>query len=203
MQRVRVEFVAVSQFDQLAEVHHPDAVADVFDDGEVMGDEKVGQTPVSLELPHQVDDLGLDRNIQSRDRLVCDDEFWLYRQRPRHANPLSLAAGELVRETVSVLLAQAHRLEQLVHPVKPLLLAFGEAVDVDALGDDVADDHTRVQGSLRVLEDHLHLTVQNLGVISPGPVDVLPPEEYLAIRGLVEPYQNPSHRSLSTPRFSH
>src|SRR5215208_4983011 len=57
MQRVRVELVAVRQFDQLAEVHHPDAVADVF------------------------------------------------------------YAGELVREAVGVLLAQAHRLEQIVHPV--------------------------------------------------------------------------------------
>src|SRR5215212_10622115 len=46
VQRVRVELIAVRQFDQLAEVHHPDAVADVFYDGEVVGDEQVGQMSV-------------------------------------------------------------------------------------------------------------------------------------------------------------
>src|SRR5215211_3073630 len=203
MQRVRVELLAVRQFNELAEVHHPHAVADVFDYREVVGDEKVCQIPISLELPHQVDNLGLDRDVQSRDRLVRDDEFWFHRQRPGHADPLSLAPGELVREAIGVLLAQAYRLEQVVHPVQPLLLAIGETVDIDALGDDVADDHTRVQGSLRVLEDHLHLAVKNLRFVTSGPVDILSVEEYLTIRGLVEPYQNPTHRSLSAPRFSH
>ena len=78
-----------------------------------------------------------------------------------------------MREAVRVLLAQADRLEQLVHPIEALLRAAGQMVDVDTLGDDVADDHTRVQGGLRVLEDHLHLAVQDLALIALGPVDVL------------------------------
>src|SRR5215207_1395388 len=108
-----------------------------------------------------------------------------------------------MREAVGVLFAQANRLEQLVHPVKALLLAPGQIMYIYALSNNVADDHTRVQGSLRILEDHLHLAVQNLGLVARGPVDVFPREEHLTIRWLVEPNQDPSHRGLAAPRFSY
>ena len=76
-------------------------------------------------------------------------------------------------------------------------------VDVQALGDDVADDHARVQGGLGVLEDHLHLAVQNACLLALRPVDVLAVEEHLARRGLVEPHQDPSRRGLAAPRLPH
>ena len=85
-----------------------------------------------------------------------------------------------------------------MHPVQAFLLAFGQTVYVYTLGDDVADDHARVQGGLGVLEDHLHLAVERLAFIALRLVDVLAPEEHLAPRRLVEPDQHPSCGRLAT-----
>src|SRR5215213_9739673 len=76
-------------------------------------------------------------------------------------------------------------------------------VNVDALGDDVADDHARVQGCLRVLKNHLHLAVQEFTFVAPGPVNVFTREEHLAFRGLVETHKDPPHRGLAAPGFPH
>ena len=53
----RVERVDVGDLDDLAEVHHRDAVADVLDDREVVGDEEIRQPELVLEIVEQVEDL--------------------------------------------------------------------------------------------------------------------------------------------------
>ena len=62
----------------------------------------------------QVDDLRLDRHVQSRDRLVQHDHPRVQRQRARDADSLTLPAGELVREAVAVLGAQSDRSQELL-----------------------------------------------------------------------------------------
>src|SRR5215217_1141493 len=74
VERFLVEGDAVRHLDDLAEVHDGDAVGDVLDDGEVVGDEEVGQTELLLEVFEEVDDLGLDRDVEGGDRFVADDE---------------------------------------------------------------------------------------------------------------------------------
>ncbi len=64
MERMRVELVAWCALDDPAEVHHRDLVRDVLDDGEVVRDEEVGQPEVALQVGQQVDDLGLDRDVE-------------------------------------------------------------------------------------------------------------------------------------------
>ncbi len=83
--------------DDLAEVHHRDAVADVLHHRQVVGDEQVGQAELLAQVGEQVQDLGLDRHIERRDRLVADDELGLDRERAGDADALALAARELVR----------------------------------------------------------------------------------------------------------
>ena len=87
----------------------------VAHDGQVVGDEQVGQAEVVLQVLEQVDDLRLDRDVERRHGLVEHDEPRLDRERPRHADALALAAGELVREAVDVLGRQPDALEQLAH----------------------------------------------------------------------------------------
>ena len=84
-----------------------------------------------------------------------------------------------MRVAVGVLLVEADDLEQLVHAVETLFLAGDEVVDVQALGDDVP---TTMRGFRRpgVLEDHLHLAIQEPGLVALRPVDVLPVEEHFA-----------------------
>ncbi len=79
-----------------------------------MRDEHVGERELVLEVLEQVDDLRLDRDVERGDGLVGDDQLRAERQRPGDPDPLPLPAGELVREAVVVLGAEADPLEQLL-----------------------------------------------------------------------------------------
>ena len=100
MARVGVDLVAVGQLHDLAQVHDRHTVADVLDDPQVVRDEEVGQAELLLQVLQQVDDLRLDRDVERGHRLVGDDEARLHRQGARDADPLALAAAELVRVAV-------------------------------------------------------------------------------------------------------
>ena len=152
---VLVDLVPRPDLDDLAEVHDRDPVGDVADDGEVVRDEQVGEAEVVLEAREQVDDLRLDRDVERGDRLVEHDHRRVERQRAGDADPLPLAAGELVREAVAVLGAEPDRAQQLRDPLLPV--GPVDAVDPQRLGDDLAHGHARVQRRVRVLEDDLDL----------------------------------------------
>ena len=129
------------------------------DDVEVVGDEDVREPELLLQVLQQVQDLRLHRDVEGRDGLVADDQLRVDRERPGDADPLALAARELVREAVVVLRVEPDDLEQLLHPA----LALGgraDPVDVERLGDDEPDPLARVQRRVRVLEHHHHLAPQ-------------------------------------------
>ena len=92
VQGVYVDRVAGGDFDNPAEVHHGDAVADVADHRQVVGDEQIGQAQALLQFDKHFDDLGLDRHVQGRDGLVADDQAGLQRQGAGDADALALAA---------------------------------------------------------------------------------------------------------------
>jgi hypothetical protein len=51
-----------------------------------------------LEIDEQIDDLGLNRNVQRRYRLIANQKPRGKRQPASYANPLALPAGEFVRD---------------------------------------------------------------------------------------------------------
>jgi hypothetical protein len=69
--------------------------------------EEIREAEGVLQVVEQVHDLRLDRDVESRDGLVEDDELRLERERAGDPDPLPLTARELVRESVDVLLLQA------------------------------------------------------------------------------------------------
>ncbi len=71
----------------------------------------------------QVDDLRLDRDVERRHGLVEHDQLGIERERAGDADALPLTAGELVREPVRVLGAEADRPQQLLH-AQPALAAL-------------------------------------------------------------------------------
>ena len=83
--------LALGQLDDRAEVHHRDAVADVADHAEVVGDEQVGQAELALQVREQVEDLRLDRHVERRHRLVADHQ--LRAARPARARCRCAGAG--------------------------------------------------------------------------------------------------------------
>ena len=88
------ELLARCLFDDSPEVHHRHIVSEEADQTQVVGDEDVGQPVFVLQIEEQVDDLRLDRDIESARRLVGQQKLWLQRQRPRNADPLALPTAE-------------------------------------------------------------------------------------------------------------
>ena len=75
MLRVLDDRGARPDLDDLAEIHHGDAVADALDDRDVVRDEQEGEAHLGLQPHHQVDDLRLDRDVERRDRFIGDDQL--------------------------------------------------------------------------------------------------------------------------------
>ena len=115
-----------------------DPVGDVPDDGQVVRDEQIGQPELVLQVLEQVDDLGLDRHVEGRDRLVADDQLGPQGHGPGDADALPLAAGELVGVAVVVLGVEADPLHQVLDRA---LDATGriDALDLERRRDDAAD----------------------------------------------------------------
>ena len=65
----------VGVFDDAAEIHDGDLVADVLDHAEVVRDEDVAQLELLAQVFQQVDDLGLDGHVQRAHGFVADDEL--------------------------------------------------------------------------------------------------------------------------------
>ena len=81
---------------QMPQMQHTDAVGDVLDHGQVVGDEQIGRAGLLLDILHQVDYLCLNGHIQRRDALVRDDELGVHDEGAGNAHALTLTAGELV-----------------------------------------------------------------------------------------------------------
>ena len=81
--------------DDLAEVHHADAVAHVLDRVDVVRDEQVRQVELVLQVVEQLQDLRAHRQVERRGRLVQHDELRACHDRAGDADALLLAAGQL------------------------------------------------------------------------------------------------------------
>ena len=104
-----------------------------------------------LEVLHEVEDLGLDGDIQGGNRLVGDDHGRAQDQGAGQAQPLPLAAGELVRVAVGGGSRQADLAEDVGDEA---LLAGPVALTLDdeRLAQDGANPHPGVHGGIGVLE---------------------------------------------------
>ena len=112
-----------------------------------------GEPEALLQVHQQVDHLRLDRYVERRHRLVADDQPRLDGERARDADPLPLAAGELVRIALGVLRRQADQAEQLGDAIAAP--AGRETVQRQRLADGLRDRHARIERRVRVLEDDL------------------------------------------------
>jgi hypothetical protein len=194
MQRPRVEVALGGDLDQLAEIHHRHAVADVLHHGEVVGDEQIGEAEAALQVLQQVDDLRLDRDIEGGDRLVAHDQVGIDGERAGDADPLALAARELVRIAPRLLGQQADDIEKLAHAALALGLGV-QPVHRHRLGQNLADRHAGVQGGIRVLEDDLHVAAQPAQGVLVEVGDLLALEAYRACRRVHQAQHKPAGQS--------
>ena len=195
MPRVRDEALALRDLHEAAEIHHGDSVAQVADHREIVGDEQEGETQAALKRLQEVDDLGLDGDVERGHGLVAHDELGLRREGPRDVDALPLPARELVGIAAGECRIQADEPHHLLDA--PAAARSIEApVDVDGLGDDVRHLHAWAQRGEGVLEDHLHAPAQaaHLGgreVAKRGAV-----EDHLAAGGADEAEDRARERAL-------
>src|SRR5207253_9125493 len=89
-----------------------DAVAQVADDGEVVGDHEVRHPQLFTKPPKERDDLESRGGIEGRRRLVENEEAGLRRECPCDRHALRLAAAELVAVARQEVLAETDAVEQ-------------------------------------------------------------------------------------------
>ena len=113
----------------------------MLDNGQVVGDEQVGQVALFLQCFQQVDDLCLDGHVQCGDRFVTDNELRVQGQGAGDADTLALAAGELMRIAGLVVGLQAAVVHDLVDIIIKLILRY-QVMLAHSLADDLADGQT-------------------------------------------------------------
>ena len=145
----------VGLLDDLALAQHHHAVREMSDHAHVVGDDHDAGAGAVADPPQQRQDLGLHGHVERGGGLVGEQQLGLVRERQREHDPLLLASGELVRVAAEPLLGvgDLDRAEQLdrPHPGRPAPRAPMRA---QGLGQLPADGSHRVEGGLRLLEDH-------------------------------------------------
>ena len=153
----------------LTRVHHHDAVADVGDHAEVVGDEHDRHARVALQGAEQVEDLRLDRDVERSGRLVGDEQLRVVCERHRDHRPLPHPTRERVRVVLDTALRvrDADTVEHL-HGARGGLGPAHLLVGAHRLRDLVADRERRVQARHRLLEDHRHLRAAERSPLGPA-----------------------------------
>jgi hypothetical protein len=96
MARVAIQLIGVGGFHDASEVHDRDAVGDVFDHREVVGDKQVRHAEFVLEVFQQIEDLRLDRDVEGAHRFVGDYQIRLRCDSPGDTDSLPLAPGKFM-----------------------------------------------------------------------------------------------------------
>ena len=130
-------------------------VGEALHDGEVVGDQHHCHPPFAPQRVQEAQDLVLDGDVESRGRLIGEEQLRLVGERDRDRDPLAHAARQLVRVLAEPLLGRrdAHLTQQVEGPSASGGLARA-AVDDHRLGDLVADPAHRIEGCQRILRHH-------------------------------------------------
>ena len=140
-----------------AGVHDQHPVARLGDDRQVVGDEDQRQAELVAEALEQLEDLGLDHDVEGGRRLVADDDRRVAGEGHRDHRPLAHAARQLVRDTP---LPRFCGMPTSSSSSPARLRACSSRLArgaLDRLGDLVADPLDRVERVHRALEDDADL----------------------------------------------
>ena len=133
----------------------------------------------------------------------ADDELRLDGQGPRDADALPLAAAELVRVAPHRILRQADHLDQLVHAPACAPRPWPRRWTRKRLGQHGADGHARIQGGVRILEDHLHPAPHAAQRRAEQAHDLLAVELDAPVGHADQPDHGPREGRLAAARFAH
>ena len=142
-------------FDDLAAVHHDDAVGHLRDHRHVVGDEQHGHSVFALQPVDEGENLRLDRDVERGCRFVGDEQAGL----ARHGHGDDHALAHAPRELMGILpqaplrLGDAHASQKLKRP-RPRLIPPQAAMDFQSVGQLPLDGEHRIERGHRLLKDH-------------------------------------------------
>ncbi len=119
----------------------------------------IGQAALGPQPAQEVENLGLDRDVEGRGRLVEEEDARLEDQGAGDGDALALAARELVRVAVAEGGPEADLGQEPLDPP----VGVAQPVDRHGLAQDAVDRVARVERAVGVLEDHLAELVEGLG----------------------------------------
>ena len=102
----------------------------------------------------QCEDVAAHRNVKRRNRFVKHDQRRLGGDGAGDRHALALAAGDFVHGTLAEVRRKTNAFEQTTDQSRPLGTA-ADAVDAQRVVDHPGHRGTRVEGGLRILENHL------------------------------------------------
>jgi hypothetical protein len=98
-----------------AQIHDRYTPGHLPNHGEVVGHEQHGQGKTALEIAEEIQNLGLDGEVQRRNRLVQYQQLGLHRKGPGDGQTLALPSAELMRMAMDEAGVEAHDLQKLLH----------------------------------------------------------------------------------------
>ena len=150
------DLLRLSDLHDFSKIHDCDPITDIIDRTEPVSDKKQCQMQLLLQALQQIQDLRLNRHVQSGYRLITDDKFRIQGKSLCDPDPLTLSAGKLMRIPSQHVLWQSDHIKQ---PFQILLngrLCRYMMVQ-HRLGENFINMLARIQGRIRILENHLQL----------------------------------------------
>ena len=177
-------------------LHHRQPVAHMPDNGQIVADHHIGQAMFRPQIGQQVQDLGLNADIQGAGRFVQQQQARFGRQRAGDGHTLTLPARQLVRIAEAEAASQSHILQQpgdagvdIVH-----------ALQLQRLGQHRIDRMARMQAGIGILKDHLDGLVK--GAAAAGSGDGLPVHLDAARPGVDQSRNGAQDRRFAAARFA-
>ena len=157
------DFLSSTELNGAAGVHNHDLIGHIGDNTQVMGNHDDGVAVLLLHLLHELDNLSLNGNVQSRRGLVGNQDIGIAGKSHSNHDALTHTARELVRILIDALLGlgNTNEVQKLGGTLERLLLGVA-AVQTKTLAHLLADLIDRVQGGHRILEDHRDVVTANV-----------------------------------------
>ncbi len=141
-------------------MHNCDPGRKIANNRHRMRNEQVREAEVALQLRKQVYNLRADAHVQSRNRLVTDDEFRAERQSAGDHDALALAPAELVRIPARRGGVEADGTKQFGN-----FVFYGALISILAMNNkrlryQIFDTHAGIERAEGILKDNLHVSSQ-------------------------------------------
>ncbi|GBR58331.1 hypothetical protein AA100600_0737 [Gluconobacter thailandicus F149-1 = NBRC 100600] len=152
MSRTIQNLQSVPFFHDAAQIHDSNPVRHLSDNGQIMGNKDARHAQRRTQIPEQIYDLRLNRNIKRGDRLVRNQKIRPQYERTGDIQTLTLATRKFVWVSVGHRAGQSHLIQQVINAGANVLATmnpegFGERLPYRSAG---------IKGRRGVLKDHLH-----------------------------------------------